>query len=107
MGWRRLAAPDVTGRTCDDPAMHPAAAAAITDLEQYADPAAAAARARFFKTGPGEYGEGDVFLGATVPQVRAVHRRHRELPLEALGDLLASPVHEPAVSDFHWPFSAK
>lgn len=74
--------------------MHPAADAAIRDLARFADPAGAAARARFFKAGPGEYGEGDVFLGATVPQVRAVLRRHPDLPLDALDDLLASDVHE-------------
>ena len=31
---------------------------------------------RFFKTGPGEYGEGDKFLGLTVPQVRSLVPRH-------------------------------
>jgi 3-methyladenine DNA glycosylase AlkD len=74
--------------------VHPAAAAAVADLERFADPARAAGRARFFKTGPGEYGEGDVFLGATVPEVRGVLRAHPQLPLDALDDLLASDVHE-------------
>lgn len=74
--------------------MHPAAVAVVSDLAQYADPAGALARARFFKTGPGEYGEGDVFLGATVPQVRHALRRHPGLSLAALDDLLASEIHE-------------
>lgn len=74
--------------------MHPAAEAVVSDLATYADAEGAAARARFFKTGPGEYGEGDVFLGATVPQVRAVERLHPDLPLAAIADLLASEVHE-------------
>lgn len=74
--------------------MDPGAAAVIADLAAYADPSAVPGRARFFKTGPGEYGEGDEFIGATVPQVRAVMKRHPELSLDALDDLLASPIHE-------------
>lgn len=74
--------------------MHPAAAAAITDLRRDADPVRAAGRARFFQTQPGGYGEGDRFLGLTVPQVRAVSRAHRGLPLDALADLMASELHE-------------
>ncbi len=84
----------VRGRTCDDPSMHPAAESAVRELAAFADADAALARARFFKTGPGEYGEGDEFLGATVPQVRGVERRHPDLPLDALADLLDSPIHE-------------
>jgi 3-methyladenine DNA glycosylase AlkD len=74
--------------------VHPAAEAVVSDLARFADPEGATARARFFKTGPGEYGEGDVFLGATVPQVRKVLRAHPGLPLAALDDLLASEIHE-------------
>jgi len=49
---------------------------------------------RFFKTGPGEYGEGDIFLGVRVPQTRAVVKRFRALSLDGIEELLASPVHE-------------
>lgn len=49
---------------------------------------------RFFKTGPGEYGEGDRFLGLTVPQVRGVAKRYRGMPATALVPLLRSPFHE-------------
>lgn len=49
---------------------------------------------RFFKTGPGEYGEGDVFLGVRVPQTRAVVRRHRGMSFDEIDGLLDDPVHE-------------
>lgn len=55
----------------------------------------AAAKARFFRAGPGEYGEGDQFLGVRVPELRAV-ARHFEGILDAgdLPDSLDSPWHE-------------
>ena len=50
---------------------------------------------RFFKTGPGEYGEGDEFLGLRVPQTRVVVREARHtVPLTEIDRLLASPWHE-------------
>jgi 3-methyladenine DNA glycosylase AlkD len=49
---------------------------------------------RFFKTGPGEYAEGDVFIGVTVPDLRAVCRECRDAGIPVMLDLLASPVHE-------------
>jgi 3-methyladenine DNA glycosylase AlkD len=49
---------------------------------------------RFFKAGPGGYGEGDVFLGVRVPAVRVVARRHASLNLEDVTKLLRSPIHE-------------
>jgi 3-methyladenine DNA glycosylase AlkD len=49
---------------------------------------------RFFKTGPGQYGESDVFIGVRVPQTRIVCKQFRALPLVEIQKLLASPVHE-------------
>jgi 3-methyladenine DNA glycosylase AlkD len=49
---------------------------------------------RFFRTGPGEYGEGDQFLGLTVPQVRALVSQYSDLPLPQVRALLRSRWHE-------------
>jgi 3-methyladenine DNA glycosylase AlkD len=70
------------------------------ELARAADPEKAAFYPRFFKTGPGEYAEGDVFLGVTVPEQRRIARRHKDLPLEHLGALLRSEVHEHRLTGF-------
>ncbi len=49
---------------------------------------------RFFKTGPGQYGEGDVFLGIRVPAVRELAKEYKELPHKEVLLLLKSPYHE-------------
>lgn len=49
---------------------------------------------RFFKTGPGEYGEGDKFRGIRVPVTRTVVRKHRDVPLDVAVELLKSEFHE-------------
>jgi 3-methyladenine DNA glycosylase AlkD len=64
------------------------------ELRARADADRAAGVARFFKTGPGEYGEGDRFLGLTVPQLRRLARAHRALPLGDVLALLDSEWHE-------------
>ena len=63
-------------------------------LKSLASPEAAKLAARFFKTGPGQYGEGDTFIGIKVPTLRTVARGYRAMPLDEIQSLLNSPVHE-------------
>jgi len=49
---------------------------------------------KFFKTGPGEYGEGDIFVGVTVPELRKLANEYRTIPLKEVKLLLRSPIHE-------------
>lgn len=48
----------------------------------------------FFKTGKGEYGEGDIFIGVTMPEIRRLVRRFQALPLLDIQRLAASKIHE-------------
>jgi 3-methyladenine DNA glycosylase AlkD len=64
------------------------------ELRGLADPERAKLLAGFFKTGKGEYGEGNVFLGLTMPKIREVVKRHKELKLAEILKLLNSRIHE-------------
>jgi 3-methyladenine DNA glycosylase AlkD len=64
------------------------------DLRVLATEKRALSNARFFKTGPGEYGEGDKFLGVTVPDSRKVARKFQDLPFSDVFTLLQSQFHE-------------
>lgn len=71
---------------------------ALRDIQQHlralADPAIARVLQGFFKTGPGQYGAGDVFLGIKVPTLRAQLRHFRGTSLETIAALLHSQHHE-------------
>jgi 3-methyladenine DNA glycosylase AlkD len=70
------------------------AAAIRRRLQQHADADRASGLQRFFKTGPGEYGEGDVFIGVRVPALRAICRECRGARLHNVSPLLRSRIHE-------------
>jgi len=63
-------------------------------LRKKASPKKAAVYRSFFKTGPGEYGEGDVFIGITVPELRNIAKEFGVLTLPDLKKLLRSKIHE-------------
>jgi len=63
-------------------------------LRLEATPERAKSSARFFKSGPGQYGEGDKFLGVTVPQQRIVAKQFKDLLLPEVEKLIMSPWHE-------------
>src|SRR5215218_6512213 len=73
------------------------------ELQSMADPDKAAILQRFFKTGPGEYGEGDVFIGVMVPQSRQVAKKFSQLPLGEVRKLLYSRIHEEQLVDLSAP----
>ncbi len=64
------------------------------ELNSLADEAKARKLSRFFRTGKGQYGEGDIFLGITVPDQRKIARRHADLPLHEIEALLENSIHE-------------
>lgn len=73
---------------------HGTAAEVQAALSAVANSDDAAGAARFFKSAPGQYGEGDVFIGVRVPAARVIVNRFDALPLAQVSVLLDSPVHE-------------
>ena len=66
----------------------------IADLQARASKTKAFDLQRFFQTGPGQYGEGDLFIGVVVPDIRKVAATHKELPFTEIAKLVDSPIHE-------------
>jgi 3-methyladenine DNA glycosylase AlkD len=65
-----------------------------SELQKKADPKQAALLQRYFKTGPGQYGEGDVFLGLKVGDVRKVAKEYKKMPFKEVQESLHSKFHE-------------
>jgi 3-methyladenine DNA glycosylase AlkD len=72
----------------------PTTADVVAALDAEADPERAVQAARYFKTAPGEYGEGDVFIGVRVPEVRRIAKHFVALAAPRIVELLDSEVHE-------------
>ena len=67
----------------------------LNEMLAHADPLQVAGLSRFFKTGPGEYGEGDKFLGIKVPVTRSIVKEcWRETDFEQLDECVRSEYHE-------------
>ena len=72
----------------------PTAQDIIAELNALGNPDKAAHLSRFFKTGKGQYGEGDLFLGITVPEQRSIALKYRKATPPVLAELISSPYHE-------------
>lgn len=64
------------------------------EIESYSTPAKKEFLPYFFKTGKGQYGEGDKFLGTVVPDIRKVAKKQKDIPFDELKILLDSEYHE-------------
>jgi 3-methyladenine DNA glycosylase AlkD len=74
--------------------IHPTAAEFAARMESYRSPVEAMKLMRYFKTGVGEYGEGDIFMGVRMGQIFELAKAYINMPLEEIEKLLESPIHE-------------
>ncbi len=84
----------------------------IKELNQASDKGKSVILSRFFKTGPGEYGEGDRFLGVTVPKQRVIAKKYQHISFQEAEKLLISQIHEYRLTGlliltYRFPFSDK
>ena len=66
----------------------------IQEIKKRENKEQAKALARFFKTGKGQYGEGDIFLGMKVPESREIAKKFKDIPMKEVQGLLNSKIHE-------------
>lgn len=66
----------------------------IKELDSLGNPAYAEHAQRFFKTGKGQYGEGDIFIGIRMPQIRTIAKKYNSIKLSEIEKILESPIHE-------------
>lgn len=82
----------------------------VERLKSYLSPVELKKNQRYFKTGPGDYGEGDVFMGVRMGQIFALAKEFIDMPPDEIEKLLESPVHEVrvgAVSIMDWQARSK
>jgi 3-methyladenine DNA glycosylase AlkD len=65
-----------------------------TELHNKSSPERAVFVSRFFKTGKGQYGEGDIFIGVSNPDARQIAKKYAQISLLETEQLLQSPIHE-------------
>ena len=65
-----------------------------SELEQLSNPSKAKIQSSFFKTSKGQYSEGDIFLGVTVPETRKIANKYLNLQLTEIQQLLSSKIHD-------------
>ena len=65
-----------------------------SELENLSNHDKKAAYQWFFKTGKGEYGEGDIFIGVTMPDLHKLAKKYKNLEFDEIRELLKNPIHE-------------